>query len=305
MTYEEKIKAAKDVLSTYNSKQSEEGNRIEPEKFETDLAAAGGVDETTLGLFSWEDLMDLGIPEGSEKKMPKVIAKSIANIFRSKEEESIHKPGRISSIAAERKDTKELLEAYDPRDADAPVGRELAKRSKGKPFIVFNPDNTVDVTNSLLLFEEIRDGFEGRTIHVVEGKPQRVYKVGHRPDTLVDQNPLYPEEVLYRDGICGQTNRSWKAVSLKARAIIYLAVTRTKEIVINQLKDAHDVMDLVVGADAENKINNRCPQAAILYGDLEKQGSLPSLKLMIDGSNGGVGGDRLNNPFGVEKHQTF
>ena len=277
-SYELKIESARSIFEQHNSHVEEE-LKLDFDTFLKNLKAAGGTTEAALNLCTWEDIEDCG----GDKKIPRLLAKQISKVFR-KNEKSRPKP--ITEKKSLMLNTRELLEAYDPRDTSAPVAQRLMELSKvGQavaPCIVFNEDNnTVNVAASLECLDEIREGFEPRGVYVVDGIPQKVYHVGDRPNTTVDENPLSPGSALRgADQACHKTFRSWKTVSHKARVIVRLALS-TGELKITQVGDVHTILDLLLASnDAIKTVSTRFPQAAIKYQELEVSGGLPTLKLV-------------------------
>jgi hypothetical protein len=116
----------------------------------------------------------------------------------------------------------------------------------------------------------------------VDGVMKPLYRVGEKPDNLVDENPLYPGRALRPDGTCDQLNRSWAGVSLKIRQLAYLAVKETKEHLVGTIS-AHDTLDhaLALSTQAWEWLSSRYPKAAMLYAEKEKQGTLPTLKIEL------------------------
>lgn len=284
MSYEDKIEKAKETISQFNEHVGKD-DAVDTEGFIKKLEKAGGTTEAALQGCSWEDLEAMGLP--------KLLAKQIAGTFRKSEEKD--KKPVVSATRAQSMKPEELLKSYDPRDPSNAVSERLKKLSDGKPFVVFNTDETINVVASAKLLQEIRDGYPQMNTVVVEGRPQKTYRVGERPDQMADENPLYPGRILRPDGMCDQTNRSWNGISPIVRTLIYLAVKETGEIKVNQINDAHNVLDQVLSGDAEQKIRTRYPQASVHYDELEKQGNLPSLKIARSG-----GAKGKNDPFHKE-----
>jgi hypothetical protein len=180
---------------------------------------------------------------------------------------------------------KQLLEHYDPAESDNKVGRELEKRGKGKRFLVFGKDRTVDVKSSEFLYKELRQGFPERQWYEVGGTLYKTYRAGVAPETLLDENPLYPGEALRLDGTCQKTNRKWQGVPLLVRQVLYLAVTDSKELKIEKVADAHDILDKIKGksaADSEEWLKERYPQAYRAYEEKKERNQLPTLKMSSD-----------------------
>lgn len=76
MSYENKIQAAREAISSHNLMAGSEA-QVNGEEFFTKLQSHGGTTEAALRRCSWEDLMRWGLPE--------LLAKVVADIFRSRE----------------------------------------------------------------------------------------------------------------------------------------------------------------------------------------------------------------------------
>lgn len=264
------------------------------DEFIRKLKAAGGTSADALKMVSWEDLRDLGLPP--------LLAKSVAKVFRGGDG-SEEKPQHTSEKKARRMPFKQLLELYDPADADNEIGKRLREVSNGQRFIIFQ-NGKVLVEPSATLLDEIRQGFPDREVFMVEGQPLKTYRVGERPGNYADENPLYPGRALRPNGDCDQTNRNWTGVDDEIRTLLYLAVKDTGELKISRLKDAHDALDLVIGKSKEEARRAICtyyPHACQQYNELKEIGQLPSLKL----ARTQAGSNRRNDPFGVGTNRTF
>lgn len=294
MAYEEKIERVRALVEQHNS-QVIEGDRISADVIIGKIRGIGGTSESLLRECSFEDLEACGLP--------KLLARQAARIFRDSDKApAAPADGRpaITMKKAAAMSARELVEHYDPRDADNPVGRRLRELSRVKKFLVF-VDGRVDVESSIKLLEEIMDGHDDREFVPVAGVPQRTYAVGVRPNQMVDTNPLYPNRTLRPDGTCDQTNRSWDGVPHEVRVLLYLAV-RNGELKITRLDDAHEALDRIVGnTDALGTLRLRYARASLEMDELAAAGSLPSLKV----ARGGIGSERPNNPFGAGSHQWF
>lgn len=180
---------------------------------------------------------------------------------------------------------EELLESYDPAQADNRIARELEKRSKGKRFLVFKKNCSVDIPSSVILYEELRKGFSEREWFEAGGTLCKIYKVGVGPQELFDENPLYPGEPLRLDRTCEHTQRKWDEVPLAVRQVLYLALTDSKELTIEKAADAHYVLDQVKGknaAESEKWVKERYPHAFSAYAEKKERNLLPTLKINSD-----------------------
>lgn len=286
MSYQRKLEEARELLVQHNSNIFG-GKLINIEDFFVKLAMAGGTSDAALSHSSWEDLQEFGLP--------KLLARQVATIFRSKEEKAALKKSQVEGMGIQ-----ELLANYDPRNHTGLVNRRLLEIFGKKSFIVFNNDGSVNVPVSQKLAQEILDDFPQRELYTVNDVPLKTYPVGVRPDHSFDENPLYPGRILRPDGDCDQTNRSWNDVSLEVRQVLYLATKQTKEVVINSINDAHNIMDLVVGkedVEALRVVRRRFSKAAALLMELYQQGKAPSLKIFKRISEE----SKPNNPFGTNR----
>jgi hypothetical protein len=184
---------------------------------------------------------------------------------------------------------KQLLENYDPTEADNKVGRELQQRGRGLRFVIFKADRTVDVKSSEFLFRELKKGFKEREWYRTGGTVYKTYPVGVEPDALLDENPLFPGQALRPDESCQKTERKWAGIPQSVRQVLYLAITNSKELQVEKVGDAHDILDRLMGKDsteAEAWAKVRYPKAYRLYGALNEQNQLPALKIVAasDGS---------------------
>ena len=271
--YDEKMKAMEQVLEDHLKAlpQADGIPRFDVQGVKNHLLHLGATSESALAQCSFEDLESCGIP--------KLLAKTVAAIFRNALQ--VEKPAWVSERTAERMTYEELLARYNPSEENA-IFKKLKGHGEGKAFVVFQEGNQVDVVTSLKLLQEIKAGYGERPLLgiSVNGTMKPIYKVGEKPDNLVDENPLYPGRTLRPDGTCDQLNRSWTGVPLKVRQLIYIAVKETKELQIASAV-AHDILDLAVGSIDGDRLRMRYPKAAMLFQEKEKQGTLPTLKIEL------------------------
>jgi hypothetical protein len=286
MVYDTKIQKAQEIIDNFNASADK---KVDWKDFLKQLNAAGGTTDETLSECSWEDLKGMGVPP--------LVAKQLAKVFRQsdKPETKI-----LSSVRVSVMTPKELLEHYVPTESDAPVAERLKTISKGKKFIVFNEDGSVNPISATLL-QELKDGFPERETYFLDGKPCCLYAIGERLDNLADINPLYPNRILRPDGTCDQINRSWQGISDELRYIILLGVSKTREIQVIH-ETAHNILDIVMSENAEQKLIQRYPKASMLYEQLKRENNLPSLKVSL-GNNMKI--DKSNNPFYASEHKEY
>jgi hypothetical protein len=277
--------AARTILEQHNEAVGE-GNEgfIEIDKFLTCLKATGGTDLKTLTGMSLENILNclpqVDGPGGWVKPWP--LAKKIKAAFKElapPKEASESKPRPVSSKKAERMTIEELVNAFDPEDP-GPVGKVLNEKAKNKAFIVYSSGRTVDISATLLLLKEVKQGYEARTHY--EGK--RVYCVGEVPENYADENPLYRGRPLRPDGTCDQTNRSWEGVFLEVRQFVAYATEFEDGIDVvgkGGLDRAHAAIDMALATDALARLRNRYPEITIEFDEAQKLGELPTLQIPL------------------------
>lgn len=299
-TYQEKVDAALAVIAEHNDAIGGNANPgyVDPTKFINCVKATGGTSADRLSQLSHEDILEClpTVPETNVK--PRILAKAIAAVFRSKEVDPTlpveDKKRPVSAKKADRMTPRELVEAFDPEDYNNPVGSRLAVVSKGEPFIVYTDARAVDVETTLKLLMEVKQGYKGREDVDVAGGVKKVYKLGDLPENYADENPLYRNRPLRPDGTCDQTGRSWEGIPLNVRQMVRVAMDEGELNV--SLEQAHNTLDLVMQPEAFNKLRQRYRKSAIAFDEQAKTGSLPTLKIELGGSEGGSpfeGGKRV------------
>jgi len=287
MSFDSKIQSARQVIDEHNS-TVDAPDKIDFDNFLQSLRKLGGTSEQTLKAVSWEDLQSCGIP--------KIMARSLAHMFRQADNGSTKKSGYVSERKANGMDARGLLERYNPKDVKNAVGKRLKERSEGKCFIIFDNDGKVVVEESAKLLEDLENNLPEVDRAFVGGRPTATYRVGDRPDSYANENPIYPGRSLRSGETCDQTGRSWDGVSMDIRQLLWIAVERTEEICVEAAADANDILDRVMTKSCTlDTLRSRYPQASLEFDELSKTGSLPLLKMKLGGSGKS---DRGNQPFG-------
>ena len=289
MSYDSKIAQVKGLVDTHNS-NVDDSSKVDFDKFMDNLRNLGGTSELALKSVSWEDLQDAGLP--------KIIARTAASIFRQENGDSGSKSGWISEKKAHQMTVKELLDRYDPSEPDTHVAKRLQVLSKGKKCIVFDRNGKICVEVSSNLIEDLKQGLPELQTTLVEGFPTPIYPIGVKPDQYFDENPLFPGRILRNGQICDQTNRSWDGVNSVIRQLLWIALTKTRELKISNCLDAHDILDkILITKDWDEKIvRQRFVKASQMYDEMEKTGSLPTLKVSVSAYV--LSNPSSNNPFG-------
>lgn len=263
MTYQTKLARARAILEAVNASSEV---KVDIVAFEKKLQELGAVNDETLVEASWEDLQVCGLP--------KLIAKQIANEFRTKEKSENH----VSAKKANSMSFEELFSAYDPDPVVGPseVTKKLLEISKGKRCVIFLDSGKVDAAASTTMLQmNLRGLPEVATHRLSDDRVVPVYKVGERPVAQeFEVNPVFHNEVL-RSGVCSQTLRSWEPVSHRTRQLVYLAVTRTHELRAQSVTDAHSILDYITAG--EGTLSLRTPKAVLLLKELEQRNEAPRL----------------------------
>jgi hypothetical protein len=272
--YAQKLESARTIFVEHNAQIEDESKKLDFDIFVSNLKAEGGTSEEGLSECSFEDIAEFGATEG--KRFPKLLAKRIAKVFRKKET----RPKAITEKKARMMNTRELLEAYNPKEFDAvaerllelsklPVGGMDRKDWPNHPCIVIDDDGSINVAASAACIEDLKEGLPPLNVFIGnDGVPQKLYKVGERPDSAVSENPLLPGRVLRgTTEACDKTHRSWSKIPHKVRVLLRLALA-SGELAIDQVTRIHDTLDLLIGKseqDMVSVVSQRFHQAALLY----------------------------------------
>ena len=183
-----------------------------------------------------------------------------------------------------------LLPLYRPDlPADA-VTVALKKRFSDKPVVAFNEDGTVAVTQTVQYISDLEQGFPARETIMVNNQLAKLWPVGVKPSTLVDEDPLFPGQPL-GNGYSLVNNRNWSGISHEQRQLCRIITTRgdidpeNKEAVLRLLERA-----------LGGKLAETYPEAALEFRELKQRDELPKLKVVL-----GAGAAKPNNPFGVRR----
>ena len=184
----------------------------------------------------------------------------------------------------------DLLSEFDPKSVNDPVAVELKKRFKDKPCIVYKLDGSLDVEATLAVMADLNSGLPEVKMVTSGGNLVDVYKIGDQPDQCVDEDPIWPGEIL-RSGRSTVDHRDWSGISIDARRMCRIAVTMS---MINA-RNRQDVAAFV-GLASKDEVSTVYPEVAKEFRKLAAEGKLPTLRVKL--SSVGSGG---NNPFGVSR----
>ena len=184
-----------------------------------------------------------------------------------------------------------LLPLYAPDKPSDPVTVALKKRFGDKPIIAFREDGAVAVTETVQYISDLEQGFPARDTVMVSSQLAKLWPVGAKPNTLVEEDPLFPGQPL-RNGYSIVNNRNWTKVPFKARQLCRMVVERGD--IDPENKEA--VLRLLERAETPRGLQDTYPEAALDYREREQRDELPKLKVVL-----GAGAAKPQNPFGVRR----
>lgn len=278
MSFDSKLNSIVSIIENHNTVigGKDQKGYVDFEEFSKKLKILGATTEEILKSLSHEEILDC-LPSFDNVK-PKLLAKEIAKVFRGKETlTSVN----LSSRRVDALSLEELISIYDPKNPNSNVGKKLAEESKNLPFLVFNPDGTIWIEKSLLLLNELRQGYPPRELFLCNSNVFRIYKVGDNPENYVNENPIYHGRALRLDETCDQTNRSWEGVPLEVRQLVHIITSNTRRGTCS-LEEANNFIDICVSIDAFQKLGQRYPTELLLFKESKSVGTLPTLKIKLN-----------------------
>ena len=292
-SYDHKIAAAQEIVEEHNSHidESDSESRLSWDDILIKLKKMGGTTEETLREMTWEDIQYCGVP--------RILARRIANqVFR--QTDTALTTAKIAAMSFVK-----LFETYDPTgETNSAVRDRLEKESSGRRCVVFDPSDTTKilVLASAKALRQLKDGLpEQESVHITKSAATgkvlaRLYRIGENPNELVGENFLYPGHIL-RDGVCDNTGRNLNDIPVEAQQIVYLAITVTNEVTIDDVEAAHRVLDTLECDDPVDKAQSRYGKATLRLQELKLLGNEPKLLLHKNGNP-----NRSNNPFNTGNH---
>ena len=261
---------------------------VDPDAFIDALKVSGYTSVEVLSKLSFEKFAAClpAVDVHGEKKPMSGLAESIGKAIRLVAKVDIEaktEDGRkyVGPKKVRQLSLRQLVESYDPAESNNEVGKRLAEISKGQPFVVFKSGRSVHIDATLILLEELKQGYPPRQFYEIEGIPQEVQSLGYIPDNYAEENPLYVGRPLRPDGTCDQTNRSWAGVDIQVKQ--FLRVGSDMGIIkVNRLEDAHYFMDLALNTpDSLKVLRQRYAAVSVQFDKLAKEGKLPTLKISL------------------------
>lgn len=201
-------------------------------------------------------------------------------------------------------DSSILLPLYDPSKPSDPVAQALKRRFGDKPVIAFRDDGSIAVTETVRNIADIEQGYPEVDAITVDGKLTRLWPIGVKPNTMVDEDPLFPGRPL-RNGYSTVNNRNWSAVPLWNRQLCRIVVERgeidvnNKEAVLRLIERATFKIDpdakAPVAPTPHKELTTAYPEADMEYRERQSRNDLPKLRVELSSLS------KPNNPFGVPR----
>jgi hypothetical protein len=236
--------------------------------------------DDALSLLGYSDLMPL---LGISADLAKDVVRSWRGAGRDERERIKVIVDATPEAEAARLSLEELIEKYDPNDPSNAFGARLAtlagKDSNQNPstFLIFNGD-ALDKQATFEELRRLRAGLPSRPIAIHHGIPHETFAVGSRPARYKDENPWNPQEALYE----GESNAGvkWMELDLKTRQLVSIASTSNQPDF--QKYTEFGLFALLRGSpDPFRTVARLFPIAATQFHDLQRKGSLPSMKVPV------------------------
>ena len=184
-----------------------------------------------------------------------------------------------------------LLRLYLPDKPGDPVTQALKERFGAQPIIAFREDGTVAVAESVQYVSDLEQGYPEQETLTVDGQLAKLCAIGTKPDTMVDEDPLFPNQPL-RNGRSLVNHRNWTGIPLEKRQMCRIIVQRGD--IDSNNRDA--VLRLLERAQPKGGLSEAYPEAMLEFRELQKRDELPKLKMLL-----GFNANKPNNPFGVSR----
>lgn len=187
---------------------------------------------------------------------------------------------------------RELLEALD--EGATEVAKNLQTRTKSRPCIVFNDNQSVDIEESLLLVKTARkQPTQKEHRHSVTGRLVRVFRAGEFIAKPLDESPFFPRVALVNN-YCSQSDTDWTGIPHEVRVLvrIYTQYCETKALSMREMRQ--------VLADAKKGMEHfrdEYGRAVLKYDELAAQDKLPKLKVMPDDVRSSAGSGQADTGF--------
>lgn len=311
--YEQKLAACKSLIETFNQAAPEE-KRINFDKFRDELIRIGGVSDEALKEVSWEDLGDLLVANESDTMsltIPRLLAKQIAKVFRSKAdpEPGYAIGGDISKIAelltpVTSLSDDELIEKYSVSQPNGPAAKELKSRYGVKPILVFDiresASGVFDKEATKKHLAMVAEGLPVSSEYYVypDGTEVPLLEVGKKLDVVLEICPIHKSTL--QSGRCSQCRQPWTNISLKTKQLVAIA---TELGLVDSDPAARaacvGIYSTATLVDGFGQLSKLYPEALREFRNRERDGDLPKLVSRVQTSS-----EKSSNPF-KSGHRSF
>lgn len=200
-------------------------------------------------------------------------------------------------VRIEDADPATLLKLYLPDKPSDPVSTALKKRFQDRPVLAFRDDGTLALQETLQNIADMEQGFPAVDAIMVDGKLAKLYPIGIKPETMVDEDPLFEGQPL-RNGCSIVNSRNWTKVPLEARQLCRI-IAKRGDIDVDNRDAVLRLLERATPAGSEpgipGPLTEAYPEAYLDWRTLEKRGELPKLKVALGSLV------KPNNPFGVPR----
>ena len=275
MSLTARLGAVKAILQEFFSSSGQEDNS---EHMIADLRKAGAVNESFAAEMTIEDVLQaVSVPTPVARK----IVKALGNDKTEAEKQIVVVCDDPVTMAL-RMSNRQLVEAFDPDEADSPVAQRLIQKVGTNPFIVWDDDHgKILIDSSVECLEDIIGNYPKRDSMVVDGVTRPVLPIGIRPNIYADENPVVPCEILRRDGTSAK-NVEWGSIDIEIRKLLRVALADTKELVV---PNEYQCWKEVTGKSLE-EIGRMYPAAFLRYKELRSANTEPKLRIGLKQKGG-------------------
>jgi hypothetical protein len=169
---------------------------------------------------------------------------------------------------------RELIHEYPNNNPD--VTKELNTRARVRPFLIWNPDGTLDEEASYNRLQMARKQIVDDIV-MVNGSPRVAYMAGTFFDKPVDECPLLHGKIL-ENHFCAQTGTDWTGVPTRIRQMVRVLVDLQRGRV--SLGDAKALCQ--AAHEGEAAFLKAYPMVLKTFEQLDREEKLPRLKISPD-----------------------
>lgn len=172
----------------------------------------------------------------------------------------------------------ELLEKYG-KHGPMQVEEELSKRSKGRPCIIFNKDETINIQQSLPLLRQARH-LNTPESYIIGDEMYQVYCIGEYPMNVLYECPIH-HDVLLVNEYCEECGLKWSDFEKQKDKYVFLRL-------IAQYNKSIDPIALrTYLLQSFSELAKLFPKILLKFNALKEEEKLPTLKRRVSKSQQG------------------